>query len=187
MKTDNEIENPSGELAADLNTVAEPDKIVDAEFVDVAEPTKKRAYKQRAPKMQTETLDATEAPARKPRQKRASVENTARQLEGLHKMIAVLPNMHFMAIAPEEAKILAEAMLAVADEYDINLSGKAGATVQLVAAIGMVYVPRGLYAFKQKQEAKKLNTDGLMSTDQTGSVTDINTASKKSGKDTKPE
>jgi hypothetical protein len=183
-KTDTELND------ADIADAA-PDAVETPEAIEsetVSEPTAKRKYKQRAPKLKAETLDASESPTRKTRVKRATVENTARQLEGLHKMIAVLPNLGFMAIHPDEAKILAEAMLAVADEYDIQISGKAGATVQLVAAFGMVYVPRGLYYVQQKAAAKKPVTDGLMTTDSNStSVINIKDGKKKSDTDLKTE
>lgn len=127
----------------------------------VSDPKPKRAYKPRASKVQSETLDASETPIRKPRRGKANIEKSAAQLEGIHKMVAMLPNMGFMAIAPEEARILAEAMAGVAEEYDIQISGKASASMQLLAAASMVYAPRVIHAVKVSK-AKKMATDSLM-------------------------
>lgn len=148
------------------NTATDTNPSIDAlsEGAEIAEPTKKRAYKQRAPKIKPETLDANETPSRKPRAKKASIESSAKQLEGIHKMVAMLPNMGFMEINPAEARILAEAMAGVAEEYEIQISGKTGATIQLLSAAAMIYAPRAMYAYKMrkapKQDAVVLATDG---------------------------
>lgn len=134
----------------------------------LTEPTVKKR-KPREPKIKTETLDPSiEAPKRKPRGKKASPENTARQLMGIHKMIATMPNMAFMELQENEALTMANAMIAVAEEYDVSLSGKAGASIQMFAALGMVYVPRALY-FRQLKKAKALDnlTNNLQETAQT--------------------
>lgn len=121
---------------------------------EITEPARKRSYKPRAPKIKEETLDASEAPARKPRRSKSSVENTAKQIEGIHKMVAMLPNMGFMNISPEEARILAEAMTQVSEEYNVQISGKTAATIQLFMAASMVYAPRVVYAVHERKKRK---------------------------------
>lgn len=66
----------------------------------------------------------------------------AKQLMGLHQLAALATGIPEMAINETEAVMLGAAVANVCEEYDLSLSGKTGALVQLLAAAAMVYVPR---------------------------------------------
>ncbi len=101
---------------------------------------------------ETETINtgSFSKPGRKPKAK--STPNLARQIEGIHKMVAMLPGLEVMAMSADESAILAEAMTGVGDEYGVTISGKTAATLQLVGALAMCYGPRILY---MREMAKK--------------------------------
>lgn len=85
-----------------------------------------------------------ETPKRRGNAKRASVESFGRQIVGVHAMAGVLTGLPELAISEKEGEVLAEALIVVSEEYGVALTGKTAATIQLFAAIGMVYGPRAV-------------------------------------------
>ncbi|MGH8710374.1 MAG: hypothetical protein ACREVA_03535 [Burkholderiales bacterium] len=85
-------------------------------------------------------------PKSAPKRKRATVASRiaglARQLIGAHQMVAMLPGLEVFRIADWEAELLASAMVCVADEYGVVVSGKIAATAQLIVACVVIYGPR---------------------------------------------
>lgn len=71
------------------------------------------------------------------------------QLVGLHALAAMFTQIPEFQIKPEEGANLAAAVVAVCQEYNLSLSGKTGAGIQLMAAAAMIYVPRVLH-FKSR-------------------------------------
>lgn len=65
-----------------------------------------------------------------------------KHLQGLHAMVGMITGIREAFISDQEAEALADAIGAVAKEYDLSLSGKTGAAIQLLGAAAMVYVPR---------------------------------------------
>lgn len=118
---------------------------------EAVEPVRKR----RGRKPKNETAPAPESgptvEADKPvrRRSRKVNANSVQQIIGIHKMISMLPGMEVFAIQENEAQILAEGMQGIADEYGVTMSGKTGATLNMVAALAMVYGPRGYMLYQQ--------------------------------------
>lgn len=65
-----------------------------------------------------------------------------KQIAGLHQLAALFTGIPEFALAPQEAEMLGQAVAAVCEEYDLSMSGKTGAALQLFAAAAMVYGPR---------------------------------------------
>jgi hypothetical protein len=89
-----------------------------------------------------------EPSTRKRRAKGIDSDVFAKQLKGIHALAAkILPvtinGKPLLELDDTEAKLLADAVSAVAKEYDIDLGGgKAGVTFNLIAVACMVYGPR---------------------------------------------
>lgn len=66
------------------------------------------------------------------------------QIQGFYGIAAAVTGVPFLAVSEAEAKQLATAALAVADEYDFEVAGKYAAVGGLVVALAMVNVPRAL-------------------------------------------
>jgi hypothetical protein len=81
----------------------------------------------------------------------------ARQIVGGHVLASMFTGIPELIVNEQEARMLADALIAVAEEYGFALGGKTGATLQLLSALGMVYGTR-VFAIaariqKQQQEA----------------------------------
>jgi len=77
----------------------------------------------------------------------------AKQLVGIHQLAAMFTGMGELQLQQEEAQGLADAVVNVCAEYDLNIDGKTGAAVQLFAACAMIYAPRVLQIkFRLAQE-----------------------------------
>jgi hypothetical protein len=118
--------------------------------------------------------DATGAPEeaapRQQRKRKSQVDASAlaKQLRGIHALAAkLLPipgpdGSKLLELSDVEATQLAEAVAGVAKEYDLELSGKTGAAIQLFGVAAMIYGPRvyviqqmRTYAQKQKSAAEE--------------------------------
>jgi hypothetical protein len=66
----------------------------------------------------------------------------AKQVVGLHQLAAIATGIPELAISEQEGAMLGGAMASVAEEYNLELSGKTGAMLQLIAVCGMIYVPK---------------------------------------------
>lgn len=83
-----------------------------------------------------------------------ALENMAKQIQGLHHIASVATGLEELRINEMEAAMLSRALTGVSEEYGLSLSGKTGATLQLLGVMAMVYVPR-LGAIKAKAAARK--------------------------------
>lgn len=61
-----------------------------------------------------------------------------------------------MKLNDDEAKQLADALADIQEEYGMIVSRKTQLWINLVTALGVVYVPRGRAAFAKIDEANKL-------------------------------
>jgi hypothetical protein len=78
----------------------------------------------------------------------------AQQIQGLHIMASMATGIPELQLTPNDAVLLANGILAVSKEYGLAISGKTAATLQLLGACAMVYVPR-LIAVKQRADARR--------------------------------
>ncbi len=100
-----------------------------------------------------EAIPATSPPVskRKPYKKRESsaekkpsVPALAKQIEGIHILAATITGMPEIALTSNESALLAGALITLAGEYDLSMSGKTGAAIQLLGVAALIYVPRAL-------------------------------------------
>ena len=71
-----------------------------------------------------------------------SIEILAKQLEGIHQMAAMMMGEPIVILSTAEAVMLATAVVGIAEEYGVVLTGKMAATLQLLGVAGIIYVPR---------------------------------------------
>lgn len=98
----------------------------------------------------------TDAAPKQQRRRKSTVDASAlaKQLRGIHSLAAkLLPipgpdGTKLLELSDIEATQLAEAVAGVAKEYDLELSGKTGAAIQLFGVAAMVYGPR-IYVIQQ--------------------------------------
>ena len=97
--------------------------------------------------------------AGRPRKKNANflpdTDDLARQLQGWHAIAAQIAKTPELAIDSGEAKMLAQAVVNVAKEYDLTVSGKTAAWVGLIATAGAVYAPRAIMLAPKLKAQKK--------------------------------
>lgn len=104
-----------------------------------SEPTKPKARKAKATKFDSDSLG-----------------KLAKQIEGLHHLIALATGIPELQVQPNEAAMLGGAIANVCEEYDLSLSGKTGALLQLAAAAAMIYAPRfSLVTARIKENQRK--------------------------------
>lgn len=97
-----------------------------------------------------------DATPRQTRKRKSQVDATAlaKQLRGIHALMAkLLPipapdGTKLLELSDTEATELANAVAGVAREYDLELSGKTGAAIQLFGVAAMIYGPR-IYVIQQ--------------------------------------
>jgi hypothetical protein len=82
------------------------------------------------------------------------IKTLGKQIVGLHKLAYLATGIPELEISEQEGDLLGGALATVAQEYDLELSGKTGAMLQLVAACGMIYVPRFIALQKRVAIAK---------------------------------
>jgi hypothetical protein len=93
----------------------------------------------------------------KPRGRKFSGEDIgalAKQIQGLHALGAMVTGIPELQIAEQEAHALAGGVVAVAKEYNLEISGKTGALIQLAAACAAVYIPRVLIIKQRAAQAQ---------------------------------
>jgi hypothetical protein len=78
----------------------------------------------------------------------------SKHIEGLHHIAYVATGIPELQISSEESQLLAGAVATVAQEYDLEISGKTGALIQLAAVCGMIYVPKFIHLKKRVEAAK---------------------------------
>lgn len=87
------------------------------------------------------------------------VDALAMQLIGMHLIASKLLRAPELVIGEPEAKTLAKAIKAVMAQYSINISPKAMAFYQLMAAASVVYGPRAfMIANRKAQETRAKRT-----------------------------
>lgn len=133
-------------------------KIEEVKPVETVEPAKPRRGRPPASEKadDTGTPKATAPKTRTPRKKAAPSDQTiepetlAKQLQGVHVMVAMMTQAPEMQLSEPESLELAKAISGVCAEYNLSLNGKTGAMIQLLGAGAMVYLPR-IMAIKQRK------------------------------------
>lgn len=139
------------ELEKSLTDPPDPDDEVlsPSPGVDDAPPKKRRGRPPKNPESVAEEKigsDAGPGKAKPGPKKRKfggeSVDLLAKQLAGIHNMAAMIMGEPVMILSETESVMLATALVGIAEEYGVMLTGKMAATLQLLGVAGMVYVPR---------------------------------------------
>lgn len=78
----------------------------------------------------------------------------AKQLVGLHQMVAMISGFPEAMISEGEGKVLADAIVNISEQYELAIDGKTGAMIQLLGAAAMVYVPRAVAANSRLNQQK---------------------------------
>lgn len=106
---------------------------------------------------------AAKSTAKKSDSKKATdIEDFAKQICGVHQMVALFTGIKEAAITPDEATMLAKGINSVCEEYGLELDGKTGAAIQLFGAAAMVYAPRVIgFKVRMAQEAAQRQNNGL--------------------------
>ncbi len=92
---------------------------------------------------------------RKRRKKQIGFESMAKQIQGLHGFIAMSTGISELTLSEDESKLLAEAAVNFANEFDLIINPKVTASLQLFGACAMIYGPRLLMLKKRANEAAK--------------------------------
>lgn len=101
------------------------------------------------------TKSTAEKPKKSAGKKAEDIDAFAKQLQGIHVMIAMVSGVKEMAIDAQEAKMLANGINAVAEEYGLEMDGKTGAAFQLLGAAALIYGPRALAVNARVRKEKK--------------------------------
>lgn len=72
-----------------------------------------------------------------------------KQLVGIHQMVFMMTQIPETQLSDPEGLMLAQSIVNVADQYDLEIDGKTGAAIQLLATAAMIYAPRAI-AFKRR-------------------------------------
>lgn len=102
----------------------------------------------------TEQTAKPQQKKRGPKTGKADAAAMAKQLVGVHTLMAMVTGLPELQISEPEAENLAAAVTNVCEEYGLSISGKTGAAIQLAAACAMIYGPRALMINARIQQAK---------------------------------
>ena len=128
-------------------------------------PKKRRGRPPNSSKILDEKAIGNEGPKEKRTYKKKSdafipnVDNLARQIQGLHFIAVKMSGFQELAIDEKEAVMLAESIVNVAREYDLSMSGKTGAMIQLIGVSAMVYLPRLILINERKKHNNVISMD----------------------------
>lgn len=92
------------------------------------------------------------------KQQKVSLDLTAEHIQGFHQIAALATGIQELVIGEEEAKNLSDAIKAVSAQYDVLISGKSAAWMNLALIAAMVYVPRLMVGtMRIRQEKEEMN------------------------------
>ena len=137
----------------------EPNETVTVQPGEGAKPTRKRGRPSDVERALRESVGAVEGNSagtsgtakRGGRSKSKSSDPTvlARSLLGIHQVAAMITRIPEAQLSEQEGQLLAEAVVAVCEEYGLSIDGKTGAAMQLFGAAAMIYAPR-VFAYKMR-------------------------------------
>lgn len=134
-----------------------PEELQQQTTQDNAPPVKRRRGRPpKNPDMQKESVSGS-APRRgrppKDKEKKVysadEISTLGRQIVGIHAMVASITKIDEANLHEQEGMMMAQALVNMADQYDLELDGKTGAALQLFATAAMIYAPRVIH-FKNR-------------------------------------
>lgn len=96
-------------------------------------------------------------PKKSTARKTEDVAALAKQIQGIHVMIAMMTGFPEMQINDFEAQMLASSVSGISEQYGLSLDGKTGAAIQLFGACAIIYVPRAMSIQAKKKQAQEEN------------------------------
>lgn len=99
----------------------------------------------------------------KPKNKTSDPGTLAKSLVGIHALASMVTGIPEAQLSEPEGQALAEGVIAVCEEYGLNIDGKTGAAMQLFGACAMIYGPR-VFAFKMRMAAQRQQEEQLRET-----------------------
>lgn len=126
-------------------------------------PKRRRGRPPKNPQLETQTIaPGTDAPKQKRKYTKRrttldpeQVATLAKQLQGIHLMVASAIQVPEIQISEIESVTLAQSLQTVSNEYGLSLSGKTGATIQLLATAAIIYMPRMKFVNAKFKPKKK--------------------------------
>lgn len=105
------------------------------------------------------TAETIQKPKSKAKTKAALDEGTlTQQIFGLHAMGAMLSGIPLVQITMDEAALLSKSVILVMEEYDLAVTGKTAATVQLLGVAAMIYAPRVMQILAMRKAHRQSQT-----------------------------
>jgi hypothetical protein len=158
---------PVAATIAAISGAPAPAPAPDTSPADVAPPVKRGPGRppgsKSAPVSPTTSGESAPKPRGRPKAKPEKIDGDAlaKQVDGLHKLVALATGIPELNLQPPEAQMLGEAISRVCEEYDLSLSGKTGALLQLAAAAAMIYAPRLIAVNARVQAASRAKAASL--------------------------
>lgn len=123
---------------------------------DTAAPKKRRGRPPKDPSKIREGVGAgtEKTAAKKNKYSMSDAAQMAQQLQGVHVLVAMMGGMPEMQLTDKEALMLAQSVVNVCNQYDLEIDGKTGAFIQLIGSAGIVYLPRAL-AIRNRKIAER--------------------------------
>ena len=144
-----------------MTDIIEPVEIEEVEQESQIEPPKKRrgrppkiASLDEQPVNDTKPKRTYNKKDNKPTYDADSTKQLAKQLVGIHIMVASITKIDEIAISENEGMMLAASLQTMSAEYGLSLSGKTGAAIQLLGTAAMIYVPRALVINEKIKKAR---------------------------------
>lgn len=148
-------ENTNGAESPEIKTSGSPPPSATAPKRGPGRPRKDQSSVNGSPL--GETPVNPDAPKRgRPKKERVELDRdaVARQLLGSHMMVASMLGLPELIISAEEAKQEAEAICEFSREYDFEPDPKMMASINLIATLGLIYVPRAMKIAARVKKAK---------------------------------
>lgn len=137
------------EPATEIPPILEPVVEQVQETDNISTPKKRRGRPPKNAVLEDQAVNGAEKPKRTYTKKTDrvtfdsdSTRKLAKQLEGIHLMIASMTKLNELCISDTESMALAQSLQTMSVEYNISIDGKMGAIIGLTATSAMIYVPR---------------------------------------------
>lgn len=147
------------------NDEIKTEKTENENIVELSAPKKKRGRPAAAKLIEQEVGKDTAAPAKKTSARRSKKKlfndedksNLCKQIQGVHLITAKMTGIPELFIDENEAAMLADSVVNIAEEYGLAMSGKMGAWAQLLGTAAFIYGPKMFAVKKRVAEQAQLN------------------------------
>jgi hypothetical protein len=132
-------------------------------------PKKRRGRPPKNPSLITEGVSSGSAESVKPGREKGTrraaftttdIDAMGKQLVGIHLLLVQVTGIPEMQISADEGKALAQSVVNIAEQYDLEIDGKTGAAIQLFATAAMIYGPRAFHYRARMSQASQAPQNG---------------------------